>query len=45
MIKPLAELSEEFPSVVEQIDQLISIIKNDSDKEVVELANLELPEL
>ena len=45
MIKPLAELSEEFTSVVEQIAQLISIIKNDSDKEVVELANLELPEL
>ena len=45
MIKPLAELSEEFTSVVEQIEQLKSIIRNDSDKDVVELANLELPEL
>ena len=45
MIKPLAELSEEFSSVVEQIDQLKTIIRNDSDKGVVELANLELPDL
>ena len=45
MIKPLAELSEEFSIVVEQIDQLKTIIRNDSDKEVVELANLELPDL
>ena len=45
MIKPLAELSEEFTSVVEQMEQLKSIIRNDSDKDVVELANLELPEL
>ena len=45
MIKPLAVLSEEFTSVVEQIEQLKSIIRNDSDKDVVELANLELPEL
>ncbi|PZC42548.1 MAG: peptide chain release factor 1 [Chloroflexi bacterium] len=45
MIKPLAELSKEFTSVVEQIEQLKSIIRHDSDREVVELANLELPEL
>ena len=30
---------------MEQIDQLKTIIRNDSDKEVVELANLELPDL
>lgn len=45
LIKPLAELSDEFTTIIEHIGQLKSIIKNDTDKDLVELANLELPEL